>query len=95
MKVIGRARGIQTTARTTRPHRCSPRRQIHARHRGRCGGGRVAGKGPQLMGTTKTDAEIVSRIVNGKTGQMPAFGSAFSGEQLQAIVAYIRGLKAS
>jgi len=59
------------------------------------GGGRVAGKGPQLMGTTKTDAEIVSRIVNGKTGQMPAFGSTFSGEQLQAIVAYIRGLKAS
>jgi len=58
-------------------------------------GGRVAGKGPQLMGTTMTDAQIVSRIVNGKTGQMPAFGSTFSGEQLQAIIAYIRGLKAS
>ena len=58
-------------------------------------GGRVAGKGPQLMGTTMTDAEIVSRIRNGKTGQMPAFGSTFNDDQLKAIVAYIRGLKAS
>jgi mono/diheme cytochrome c family protein len=57
-------------------------------------GGRVAGKGPQLMGTTKTDAEIVSRIRNGKTGQMPAFGSTFNDDQLKAIIAYIRGLKA-
>src|SRR5262245_57493290 len=57
-------------------------------------GGRVAGKGPQLMGTTMTDAEIVSRIRNGKTGQMPAFGSTFNEDQLKAIVAYIRGLKA-
>jgi mono/diheme cytochrome c family protein len=58
-------------------------------------GGRVAGKGPQLMGTTMTDAEIVSRIRNGKTGQMPAFGATFNDDQLKAIVAYIRGLKAS
>lgn len=58
-------------------------------------GGRVAGKGPKLEGTTMTDAEIVSRIRNGKTGQMPAFGSTFSEDQLKAIVGYIRGLKAS
>src|SRR5262245_43399223 len=58
-------------------------------------GGRKAGKGPQLMGTSSTDAEIVSRIVNGKTGAMPAFGATFSGEQLKAIVDYIRGLKTS
>ncbi len=56
-------------------------------------GGRVAGKGPQLMGTTSTDAEIMSRIRNGKVGQMPAFGSTFNEDQLKAIVAYIRGLK--
>ena len=56
-------------------------------------GGRVAGKGPQLMGTEKTDAEIVSRIRNGKQGQMPAFGSTFNDDQLKAIIAYIRGLK--
>ena len=56
-------------------------------------GGRVAGKGPQLMGTEKTDAEIKSRIRNGKTGQMPAFGPTFSDDQLNAIIAYIRGLK--
>jgi mono/diheme cytochrome c family protein len=58
-------------------------------------GGRVAGKGPQLMGTSKTDAEIVSRIRNGMPGQMPAFGAQFTDDQLKAIVAYIRGLKAS
>jgi len=65
---------------------------------GTCGwchlkGGRETGKGPKLMGTTLTDAEIVSRIRNGKPGQMPAFGTAFSDEQMKAIVAYIRELK--
>lgn len=63
---------------------------------GSCGwchsrGGRGAGKGPMLMGTALSDAEIISRIRNGKTGQMPAF--AFTDEQLGAIVAYIRALK--
>jgi cytochrome c553 len=63
---------------------------------GSCGwchsrGGREAGKGPMLMGTPLSDAEIISRIRTGKTGQMPAF--AFTDEQLRAIVAYIRTLK--
>jgi len=57
------------------------------------GGGREPGKGPQLMGTQLTDQEIVSRIRNGKVGAMPSFKGAFTDEQLQAIVAYIRGLK--
>ena len=57
------------------------------------GGGRVAGKGPQLMGTARSDAEIVNRIKNGKPGAMPAFGSTFDDAQLQAIVKYIRELK--
>lgn len=56
-------------------------------------GGRVAGKGPQLMGSDRTDAEIMSRIRNGKQGQMPAFGTTFNEDQMKAIVAYIRGLK--
>jgi mono/diheme cytochrome c family protein len=57
------------------------------------GGGRVAGKGPKLMDTTLTDAEIVQRIKVGKTGAMPAFGSAFNEVELQAIVKYIRALR--
>jgi mono/diheme cytochrome c family protein len=57
------------------------------------GGGRAAGKGPKLMDTTLTDAEIVQRIKVGKTGAMPAFGSAFNEVELQAIVKYIRGLR--
>ena len=56
-------------------------------------GGRTAGKGPKLAGTTLTDAEIIHRIKTGKTGAMPAFGSTFSDEQLQAIVRYIRELR--
>jgi len=55
--------------------------------------GRTAGRGPKLMGTALTDAEIMYRIKNGKTGAMPAFGAAFSDEQIRAIIAYIRGLK--
>jgi mono/diheme cytochrome c family protein len=57
------------------------------------GAGRVAGKGPQLMGTKLTDAEIAYRIKNGKPGAMPAFGSTFTEEQIKAIIAYIRNLK--
>jgi len=56
-------------------------------------GGRAAGKGPQLMGTTLTDAEIVHRIKTGKQGAMPAFASAFTDEQIAGIVRYIRNLK--
>ena len=55
--------------------------------------GRTAGRGPQLMGTTLTDAEIIRRIRSGKPGAMPAFADAFTDEQLRAIVRYIRDLK--
>jgi len=63
---------------------------------GSCGwchsrGGREAGKGPMLMGTELSDTQIISRVRNGKPGQMPAF--PFTDAQLQAIVAYIRALK--
>ena len=58
-------------------------------------GGREAGKGPKLMGTPLTDDELISRIRNGKTGQMPAFTGAFTDQQLREIVAYIRGLQSA
>jgi len=56
-------------------------------------GGREAGKGPKLMGTALTDGELAYRIKTGKTGQMPAFGSALNDQQIAAVVAYIRDLK--
>jgi mono/diheme cytochrome c family protein len=56
-------------------------------------GGREAGKGPKLMGTTLSDDEIMFRIRNGKVGQMPSFKGAFTDQQMRDIVAYIRGLK--
>jgi mono/diheme cytochrome c family protein len=55
--------------------------------------GRTAGRGPQLMGTTLSDAEIINRIKNGKPGAMPGFADTFNDEQLRAIVRYIRDLK--
>jgi len=56
-------------------------------------GGRMAGKGPQLMNTTRSDDFIRFRIRNGKLGAMPAFGTQFSDADINAIIAYIRALK--
>ncbi len=56
-------------------------------------GGRRAGKGPQLMGTDKTDEQIFERIKFGKPGRMAAFGGVFTDDQIRQIVVYIRDLK--
>src|SRR5689334_22616565 len=56
-------------------------------------GGRVAGKGPQLMNSQRSDDFIRTRIKVGKEGAMPAFGSSFSDPDIDAIIRYIRTLK--
>jgi mono/diheme cytochrome c family protein len=56
-------------------------------------GGRAAGRGPQLMGTTRSDEFIRERIKNGKEGAMPAFGQTLTDADIDAIIAYIRNLK--
>jgi mono/diheme cytochrome c family protein len=56
-------------------------------------GGRVAGKGPQLMNTARSDDFIRNRIKNGKEGAMPAFGKTFSDSDIDQVIAYIRDLK--
>lgn len=70
-------------------------RQLFANVCGWChsSGGREAGKGPRLMDSQLTDAELTHRIKMGKTGQMPAFGSALTEPQIAAVVSYIRNLK--
>jgi mono/diheme cytochrome c family protein len=65
---------------------------------GTCGfchsdGGRAPGKGPQLMGTQRSDDFLRERIKNGKQGSMPAFGASFNEQQIDAIIIYIRDLK--
>jgi mono/diheme cytochrome c family protein len=45
------------------------------------------------MGSALSDGELAYRIRVGKTGQMPAFGSALNEQQIAAVVTYIRGLK--
>jgi mono/diheme cytochrome c family protein len=57
------------------------------------GGGRVAGKGPQLMDTKRDDDFIRNRIKYGKSGAMPAFDTTFSDAQIDQIIKYIRELK--
>jgi len=56
-------------------------------------GGRVPGKGPQLMNTQRSDDFIRFRIQHGKEGAMPAFGASFSNADIDAIIKYIRELK--
>jgi mono/diheme cytochrome c family protein len=56
-------------------------------------GGRVAGKGPKLAGSARSDAFIVNRIKEGKEGAMPAFDGALSNNQIKGILHYIRNLK--
>src|SRR3569833_1766257 len=56
-------------------------------------GGRVAGKGPQLMDTKRDDDFLRNRVKLGKQGAMPAFGSTFSDGQIAEIVKYVRSLK--
>lgn len=56
-------------------------------------GGREAGRGPALMGTTRSDEYLTNRIATGKQGKMPAYGQTLTLEQIEAIVRYIRGLK--
>jgi mono/diheme cytochrome c family protein len=56
-------------------------------------GGRVAGRGPKLAGTERSDDYILNRIRMGKEGAMPAFERAFTEAQLRSLVAYIRSLK--
>ena len=57
-------------------------------------GGREAGKGPRLMGTGLSDAQIAYRINKGRQGYMPAFEGSLSAEEIKALIAYIRGLQA-
>ena len=56
-------------------------------------GGRAAGRGPKLAGTTRSDDFIADRVRKGKPGAMPAYGSVFSESQIMAIVGYIRTLE--
>lgn len=57
------------------------------------GGGRKAGRCPQLMGTERDDNFILSRIAAGSPGKMPAFGAGLSADDMQALLVYIRSLK--
>ena len=56
-------------------------------------GGRQGGKCPQLMNSQRDDNFIRTRIATGSEGKMPAFGTALTGPDFQALLVYIRSLK--
>ena len=49
--------------------------------------------GPDLHNLDWTDEQITNRILNGKKGQMTAFGGKLSTDEIKAIIAYVRTLK--
>jgi len=57
------------------------------------GGGRKAGKCPQLMNSPRDDTFIINRIVGGSPGRMPSFAQQFTDTDIRAIIAYIRSLQ--
>ena len=57
------------------------------------GGGRKAGKCPQLMESPRDDTFMINRIVGGSPGKMPAFGQQLQDTDIKAILAYIHSLK--
>ena len=57
------------------------------------GMGRKAGRGPALMITKRSDDFIATRIMNGKTGSMPAFGGNLDDQQLNDLIAFIHSIK--
>ncbi len=59
------------------------------------GYGLHAGKGPKLAGTQMTAEQVYLRIAKGKSGMMPGFEKTLSKDQIDAFVAYIKGLKDS
>jgi mono/diheme cytochrome c family protein len=92
------ATGSQAADTDTPPAAAAPAFSVKNTFRNICGFchenyGRKAGKGPQLMGTDKTDEQIFNRIKNGKPGRMAAFGGNFTDDQIRQIVAFIRNLK--
>jgi mono/diheme cytochrome c family protein len=55
--------------------------------------GRKAGKGPQLMDSSRSDEYLFNMIKHGKPGRMAAFGSQFTDDQIREIVQFIRELE--
>lgn len=57
------------------------------------GGGRKAGKGPQLMHSKRDDTYLKNRIKKGRRGRMPAFRKALTEKDIDEIIVYIRALE--
>ena len=54
--------------------------------------GMKAADGPKLAGTDLTEEQVIERISRGKS-PMPGFRKTLSGDQIEALAKYIKGLK--
>ncbi len=69
-------------------------RQLFLRNCAHCHGADAHGdEGPDLHNLDWSDEQIVTRVRNGKKGQMPAFAGKLSTENLSEVIAYLRTLK--
>jgi mono/diheme cytochrome c family protein len=69
-------------------------RALFLRNCAHCHGADASGdEGPDLHKLDLTDEEIERRIQTGKKGQMTAFAGKLQQSEIDALVAYVRGLK--
>ena|SRR5690349_19573022 len=50
-------------------------------------------EGPDLHNLKKSDARITKVVTQGIKGEMPAFGTKFSDDDVKAVIAFLRTLK--
>ena len=69
-------------------------RVLFLRNCAHCHGADARGdEGPDLHGLDLTDEEIKRRVETGKKGQMTAFAGKLQRTEIDALAAYVRGLK--
>lgn len=72
----------------------SDSRAVFLKNCAHCHGADAHGdEGPDLHNLDLTDEQIVTRIRNGKKGQMTAFAGKLSPQQISDVVAYVKTLK--
>lgn len=74
--------------------RLRPGQRLFVKNCAHCHGADAHGdEGPDLHNLDWSDAQIATRIRNGKKGQMPAFAEKFSPAEIREVTAYLRTLK--
>jgi cytochrome c oxidase cbb3-type subunit 3 len=88
------ARPGNTPAQPPAPTQATQGQKLFAMNCAHCHGADARGdEGPDLHGITKSDAHIAAIIKKGVPGEMPKFATKLSDPDVQALTAFLRGLK--